>query len=75
MTQMPVFVKIVQVDSMKQLLSSLTVKIEEVRTTLNKLAELSKEEQDSIGAWKSNFETANKDMNDITGHLYEPEKI
>jgi hypothetical protein len=75
MEEMPVYVKIDMPVEIKQNIDLLRQYIYEAREMLSKIDSLSTEESAKISQWNSNFEFANKIIDNITSSLGEPEKI
>ena len=67
----PVYVRIVQPIEIDDLISSLRIKINDVRNRLDKIETLSKEESDKVSEWKTNLENANVKIDTLNNMLTE----
>lgn len=70
---MPVFVKVDEYKDILEIVGLIKSKLEQARSTLNKINEIKNQEDTSLAAWQQDLDEVEKKIALIDGTLFEPE--
>ncbi|MGE0793248.1 MAG: hypothetical protein AB7V77_03675 [Candidatus Woesearchaeota archaeon] len=69
-----VFVKVEEYDNILDMIDVFRKKLDEVKTTLNKIELLREEEQAELNTWRSNINEVELKVDEVNKSLFEPEE-
>ena len=69
-----VFVKVEEYDNILDMIDVFRKKLDEVKTTLNKIELLREEEQAELNTWRSNINEIKLKVDEVNKSLFEPEE-